>query len=59
MLRYEGEIGKRKGLGGIVIKLGLCVNRDIGIDKNSWGRVDMEFLFECFQKADDFINEWK
>ena len=48
MLRYEGEIGKRKGLGGIVTKLGLCVNRDIGIDKNSWGRVDMEFLFECF-----------
>ena len=56
MFRFEGEIGKRKGLGGIVIKLGLCVNRDIGIDNNSWGRVDMEFLFECL-KAYDFINE--
>ena len=29
MLRFQGEIGKRTGIGEIIIKLKLRVNRDI------------------------------
>ena len=29
MLRFQGEIGKRSGIGGIIIKLKFRVNRDI------------------------------